>query len=65
MEGLRQRDRMGKAAAHAKAIGALAAVQIRDHRAGDGRLAAHELSGGMGQRVMIAMVTGIPNPTTF
>lgn len=60
MEGLRQRDRMGKAAAHAKAIEALAAVQIRDpERVMDAW--PHELSGGMGQRVMIAMML-IPNP---
>jgi peptide/nickel transport system ATP-binding protein len=60
MEGLRQRDGMGKPAARAKAIEALAAVQIRDPE----RVMEawpHELSGGMGQRVMIAMML-IPNP---
>lgn len=60
MEGLRQRDRMGRAEARAKAIAALQAVQIRDPE----RVMAaypHELSGGMGQRVMIAMML-IPNP---
>jgi peptide/nickel transport system ATP-binding protein len=60
MEGLRQRDGMGKKEAHAKAIEALAAVQIRDPE----RVMEawpHELSGGMGQRVMIAMML-IPNP---
>ena len=59
-EGLRQRDRMGAAEAHAKAVDALNAVQIRD---ADRVMAAypHELSGGMGQRVMIAMML-IPGP---
>ncbi len=60
MEGLRRRDGMGKKEAHAKAIEALAAVQIRDpERVMDAW--PHELSGGMGQRVMIAMML-IPNP---
>lgn len=59
-EGLRQRDRLGRAAAHAKAIEALEAVQIRDpERVMEAY--PHELSGGMGQRVMIAMML-IPNP---
>lgn len=60
MEGLRQRDRLGRAEAHAKAVAALEAVQIRDP---DRVMEAypHELSGGMGQRVMIAMML-IPNP---
>ena len=60
MEGLRQRDRVGKAEAHAQAVKALEAVQIRD----PGRVMEaypHELSGGMGQRVMIAMML-IPDP---
>ncbi|MBC2835226.1 ABC transporter ATP-binding protein [Paragemmobacter straminiformis] len=60
MEGLRQRDRLGGAEAKKKAIAALEAVQIRDPE----RVMAaypHELSGGMGQRVMIAMML-IPNP---
>lgn len=60
MEGLRQRDRLGGAEARKKAIAALEAVQIRDPE----RVMAaypHELSGGMGQRVMIAMML-IPNP---
>ena len=59
-EGLRQRDRMGRAEAHAKAVAALEAVQIRDPE----RVMhayPHELSGGMGQRVMIAMML-IPDP---
>ena len=60
MEGLRQRDRMSKADARIKAIAALVAVQIRDpERVMDAY--PHELSGGMGQRVMIAMML-IPNP---
>ncbi len=60
MEGLRQRDGMGRREARAKAIEALAAVQIRDPE----RVMEawpHELSGGMGQRVMIAMML-IPDP---
>lgn len=60
MEGLRQRDRLSRAEARAKAIAALQAVQIRDPE----RVMEawpHELSGGMGQRVMIAMML-IPNP---
>jgi peptide/nickel transport system ATP-binding protein len=60
MEGLRQRDRIGRAEAHARAIAALDAVQIRDPvRVMEAY--PHELSGGMGQRVMIAMML-IPNP---
>lgn len=60
MEGLRQRDRLGRAEARAKALAALAAVQIRDpERVMEAY--PHELSGGMGQRVMIAMML-IPNP---
>ncbi len=60
MEGLRQRDRVSKAEARVKAIAALTAVQIRDpERVMDAY--PHELSGGMGQRVMIAMML-IPNP---
>ncbi|MDZ4137061.1 MAG: ABC transporter ATP-binding protein [Paracoccaceae bacterium] len=59
-EGLRLRDKMGAAQARAKAIEALNAVQIRDaERVMDAF--PHELSGGMGQRVMIAMML-IPNP---
>ena len=60
MEGLRQRDRLGRTEAHAKAVAALEAVQIRDpERVMEAY--PHELSGGMGQRVMIAMML-IPNP---
>ncbi len=59
-EGLRLRERIGEAEARAKAIAALEAVQIRDPE----RVMQawpHELSGGMGQRVMIAMML-IPDP---
>ncbi len=59
-EGLRRRDGLGRTDARAKAIAALEAVQIRDPE----RVMAafpHELSGGMGQRVMIAMML-IPEP---
>lgn len=59
-EGLRQRDKLSKPDAYAKAIDALNAVQIRDpERVMEAY--PHELSGGMGQRVMIAMML-IPNP---
>ena len=60
MEGLRQRDRVSKTEAKAAAIAALEAVQIRDP-ARVMEAYPHELSGGMGQRVMIAMML-IPNP---
>jgi peptide/nickel transport system ATP-binding protein len=59
-EGLRLRDGLGRADAEAKALAALKAVQIRDPE----RVLVsypHELSGGMGQRVMIAMML-IPEP---
>jgi peptide/nickel transport system ATP-binding protein len=60
MEGLRQRDRVSASEARTKALAALEAVQIRDPlRVMEAY--PHELSGGMGQRVMIAMML-IPNP---
>ena len=59
-EGLCLRDGLGRADAAAKALAALQAVQIRDpERVMDAY--PHELSGGMGQRVMIAMML-IPEP---
>jgi peptide/nickel transport system ATP-binding protein len=59
-EGLRRRDGLGRADAAAKAVAALEAVQIRDP-ARVMEAYPHELSGGMGQRVMIAMML-IPEP---
>lgn len=54
-EGLRRRDGLGRKDARAKALAALEAVQIRDpERVFD--LYPHEVSGGMGQRAMIAMM---------
>jgi peptide/nickel transport system ATP-binding protein len=59
-EGLRRRDGLGARVAQGKAIEMLEAVQIRDpERVLDAY--PHELSGGMGQRVMIAMML-IPEP---
>ena len=59
-EGLRLRDRMGARDARRRALAMLEAVQIRDpERVMEAY--PHELSGGMGQRVMIAMML-IPNP---
>jgi peptide/nickel transport system ATP-binding protein len=59
-EGLRRRDGLGRRDAEAKALAALEAVQIRDP-ARVMEAYPHELSGGMGQRVMIAMML-IPEP---
>ena len=59
-EGLRQRDRLGRAEAVSRALAALEAVQIRDPERVM-QAYPHELSGGMGQRVMIAMML-IPEP---
>jgi peptide/nickel transport system ATP-binding protein len=59
-EGLRRRDGLGRRDAEAKALAALEAVQIRDPQRVM-QAYPHELSGGMGQRVMIAMML-IPEP---
>lgn len=54
-EGFRTHFKCSKAVAAAKAVEMLAAVQIRDpERVYD--LYPHEVSGGMGQRIMIAMM---------
>jgi peptide/nickel transport system ATP-binding protein len=56
IEAIRIGDRrQSAAAAHKQAVAALEAVQIREPGRVMG-LYAHELSGGMGQRVMIAMM---------
>lgn len=59
-EGLRLRARLSAPEAEAAALAALEAVQIRDAPRVL-RAYPHELSGGMGQRVMIAMML-IPSP---
>lgn len=58
-EAFRTADRgLGRAAARAKALDALAKVRINDtERVYDAH--PHELSGGMGQRVMIAMMVAL------
>ncbi|WHO73674.1 ABC transporter ATP-binding protein [Rhizobium sp. BT03] len=54
-ETLRTHEKVGKAAARERALAMLEAVQIRDpQRVFD--LHPHEVSGGMGQRAMIAMM---------
>jgi peptide/nickel transport system ATP-binding protein len=59
-EAYRMHSRVGKAAARRRTIEMLAAVRIRDpERVYD--LYPHEVSGGMGQRIMIAMML-IPEP---
>ena len=59
-EALRVHASVSRAEAHRRALEMLEAVQIRDPERVF-RAYAHELSGGMGQRVMIAMML-IPNP---
>jgi peptide/nickel transport system ATP-binding protein len=55
VETLRTHEKVSKAAARKRALDMLAAVQIRDpERVYD--LHPHEVSGGMGQRAMIAMM---------
>ncbi|MBE9640900.1 ABC transporter ATP-binding protein [Yangia mangrovi] len=54
-EAYRTHVRCSKRAAHDKAVAMLAAVQIRDPERVYG-LYPHEVSGGMGQRIMIAMM---------
>jgi len=55
VETLRTHEKVGKAEARERALDMLAAVQIRDpKRVFD--LHPHEVSGGMGQRAMIAMM---------
>ncbi|WP_411909920.1 ABC transporter ATP-binding protein [Mesorhizobium sp. ESP6-5] len=55
METLRTHEKVGKAEARERALAMLEAVQIRDSkRVFD--LHPHEVSGGMGQRAMIAMM---------
>jgi peptide/nickel transport system ATP-binding protein len=54
-EPLRLHKKLSRRAARAAAVDLLAQVQIRDPRAVADRY-PHELSGGMGQRVMIAMM---------
>lgn len=55
VETLRTHERIGRSEARARALAMLEAVQIRDpERVFD--LHPHEVSGGMGQRVMIAMM---------
>lgn len=60
IEAYRQHNPASKAEAHAKALEMLEAVSIRDS-ARVMRAYPHEMSGGMGQRIMIAMML-IPNP---
>ena len=60
VEALRVHARVSKAEARERALGMLKAVRIRDPERVF-RAHVHELSGGMGQRVMIAMML-IPGP---
>ncbi|MBL4749197.1 MAG: ABC transporter ATP-binding protein [Amylibacter sp.] len=60
MEAYRLHNSVGKKAAFIKAVEMLEAVSIRDAERVM-RAYPHEMSGGMGQRIMIAMML-IPNP---
>lgn len=60
IEAYRQHNTARKAEAHAKAVEMLEAVSIRNSERVM-RAYPHEMSGGMGQRIMIAMML-IPNP---
>lgn len=60
IEAYRQHNKVSHADAHAKAVEMLEAVSIRDPERVM-RAYPHEMSGGMGQRIMIAMML-IPNP---
>ena len=55
VETLKQHEKVGRAEARERALDMLAAVQIRDPARVFG-LYPHEVSGGMGQRAMIAMM---------
>jgi len=59
-EALRTHERLGRAATRARVRDMLEAVQINDPDK-VARMYPHEVSGGMGQRVMIAMML-IPRP---
>lgn len=60
-EALRAHARLGRAATRARVIEMLRAVRINDPERVAG-MYPHEVSGGMGQRIMIAMML-IPRPT--
>jgi peptide/nickel transport system ATP-binding protein len=60
IEAYRQHNKVSHADAYAKALEMLEAVSIRDPERVM-RAYPHEMSGGMGQRIMIAMML-IPNP---
>ena len=60
IEAYRLANKSSKSQAHAKALEMLEAVSIRDPERVM-RAYPHEMSGGMGQRIMIAMML-IPNP---
>ncbi len=60
IEALRTHEKVGKAEAYKRALEMLDAVAIREPERVM-KLYPHEVSGGMGQRIMIAMML-IPNP---